>query len=283
MDAIVALIALTAMEIVLGIDNIVFIAILSSRLPPEQQAKARQIGLGAALGTRLLLLLSLSWILSLTTAIFTLTDLGMPRSFIEMLATDRHQGEHGAPASEEEKDTPPVINEYTFKQINEVSWRDLILLAGGLFLIWKSVGEIHEKIEGHHGEKQVKEHLSFGSVIAQIAFLDIIFSLDSVITAVGMAKDLWVMITAVIIAVGVMLVFAGRVSAFVEKHPTVKMLALSFLILIGVMLVVDGCGGHIPKGYIYFAMGFALMVEALNLRMKLKHLPPQGSQPVPLA
>jgi predicted tellurium resistance membrane protein TerC len=237
----IALVALTAMEIVLGIDNIVFISVVSSRLPLEEQKKARQIGLLAAMGTRLLLLLTLTWIMHLKEPIFHVSDLGIAASW---------------------------LREHT--EIDNFSWRDLILLLGGLFLIRSSVLEIHHKIEGQHEEHADVKKVSFRQVIFQIAMLDIIFSLDSVITAVGMAESIWVMVVAVILAVGVMMVFAGSVSAFVEKHPTVKMLALAFLLMIGVMLVAEGLGTHIEKGYIYFAMAFSLLVEILNLRAKAK-------------
>ncbi len=242
MEALIALVALTAMEIVLGIDNIVFIAILVGRLPEHQRAKARNLGLGAALVTRILLLLTLSWILGLTAPIFTLSILGIPESWMAEEA-------------------------YT------VSWRDMILLAGGLFLVGKSVHEIHENLEGHGPGRETKQAANFASILIQIAVLDIIFSLDSVMTAVGMANQLWVMILAIVLAIGVMLVFAGTISRFVERHPTLKMLALSFLILIGVMLIAEGIGTPINKGYIYFAMAFALMVEALNLKARGKLRP----------
>jgi len=237
MEWLIALVALTAMEIVLGIDNIVFIAVLSGKLPESQQARARQLGLAAALVTRILLLLAIKWIMELTSPLFSLHDLGVPESWFH-------------------------------EEVMEVSMRDIILLAGGLFLIGKSVGEIHEKVEGLEEHRSVGKAASFGSVLIQIALLDIIFSLDSVITAVGMADELWVMIVAVVLAVGVMLVFAGVVSDFVERHPTVKMLALSFLILIGVMLVAESIGTPINKGYIYFAMAFSLLVEFLNMRVR---------------
>lgn len=246
---IVELIGLTLMEIVLGIDNIVFIAILTSRLPKEQQSTARRTGLAAALISRILLLFVLTTIMKLTRPLFSLDQLG--------LATD-WLAQH--------------------PETNEVSWRDLILGAGGLFLIGKSVLEIHEQTAGdHHGMKKVKQ-LGFWNAIAQIAALDIVFSLDSVMTAIGMVDPgrLWVMVTSVIIAVGVMLIFANRVSNFVEENPTVKMLALSFLILIGVVLVADAIGTHIDKGYIYFAMAFSLIVEMLNLRVR-------GKKPAPAA
>ena len=236
MEAIIALVALTAMEIVLGIDNIVFITILTDRLPEKQQPLARRLGLGAALVTRLILLATIKWILALDNPLFTLSFLGLPESWVN-------------------------------EEIIEVSARDLILLGGGLFLIGKSVHEIHAKMEGHADEHAVRGKISFNGVLIQIALLDVVFSLDSVITAVGMAQELWVMVTAVILAVGVMVVFADRIGNFVSRHPTLKMLALSFLILIGVMLVAEGVGTHINKGYIYFAMVFSLFVEGLNLRV----------------
>jgi predicted tellurium resistance membrane protein TerC len=240
-ENLIALLALTAMEIVLGIDNIVFLAIVTGRLPAEQQPNARRLGLGLALIMRILLLCTLSRILALDTPFFHLTDVGVPESWLA--------GEHS-------------------EQINGVSVRDLILLAGGLFLIWKSVHEIHKKLEGeeHAGESAVKT--SFASAITQIVILDMIFSIDSVITAVGMARALWVMILAVILAVLVMLVFAEAISAFVHRNPTIKMLALSFLILIGVVLVAEGIGTELDRGYVYFAMAFALAVEMLNLRVR---------------
>jgi predicted tellurium resistance membrane protein TerC len=221
----IALVTLTALEVVLGIDNIVFISILAGKLPAGQQAKARQLGLAAAMLTRIALLFSLKWVIGLVEPLFTVRG-------------------------------------------HEISGRDLILLFGGLFLIGKSTHEIHQKLEGHEGRASARVYPSFWSVIVQIMLLDIVFSLDSVITAVGMAKDIGVMIAAVVIAVGVMIAFAGSLSRFVDKHPTVKMLALSFLLLIGVNLLAEGFGQHIPKGYIYFAMGFSVFVEALNLRMK---------------
>lgn len=226
----ISLLTLTALEIVLGIDNIIFIAILAGKLPPEQQKKARQLGLSLALFIRVLLLLSITWIMGLTTPLFIL----------------------------------PVFD-------RPISGRDLVLLLGGLFLIWKSVREVHEKLEdadGHVTTSKVK--VSFAAVIVQILILDAVFSLDSVITAVGMAEQVGVMIAAVIIAIGVMLIFAGAIGDFVNRHPTLKMLALSFLILIGVALVGEAMGHHIPKGYIYFSMGFALLVEVLNLKARSK-------------
>ena len=226
----ISLLTLTALEIVLGIDNVIFISILASKLPAEEQGKARKLGLMLALVTRILLLMSLTWIMGLTKPLFTL----------------------------------PLLNE-------EISGRDLVLLLGGLFLIWKSVREVHEKLEAEDGHvtKNLKR-VSFAAVIVQILLLDIVFSLDSVITAVGMANQLWVMVTAVIVAIGVMLAAAESISNFVNRHPTLKMLALSFLILIGVMLVAEGLDQHIPKGYIYFSMAFAFGVEMLNLRMRAR-------------
>ncbi len=238
MEHLVALVALTAMEIVLGIDNIVFIVILTSRLPKEQQPLARRLGLVAAMGVRILLLVLLSHILSLTQPLFHLTSLGIPESWLR-----------GNDA------------------MNAVSIHDLILVIGGLFLIAKSVFEIHDKIEGIEGERKVRTHPSFTSVIVQIMILDIIFSLDSIITAVGMANELKVMIAAIVLAVIVMMIFSEKVSGFIEQNPTLKMLALSFLILIGVTLVSEGFDVGINKGYIYFAMAFSLLVEFLNIRV----------------
>jgi predicted tellurium resistance membrane protein TerC len=226
----ISLFTLTALEIVLGIDNVIFISILAGKLPEEQQAKARKLGLMLALITRILLLLSLTWIMGLTKPLFTLPLLKVG-----------------------------------------VSGRDLVLLIGGLFLIWKSVREVHEKLEDDDGHAtKGRSRVSFTGVIVQILLLDIVFSLDSVITAVGMANNIWVMITAVVVALGVMLVFAGSISDFVNKHPTLKMLALSFLILIGVTLIGEGLHFHIPKGYIYFSMAFAFGVEMLNLKLRSK-------------
>jgi predicted tellurium resistance membrane protein TerC len=221
----IAFATLTALEIVLGVDNVVFISILAGKLPIEQREKARRLGLGLAMFVRILLLMSIAWVIRLTTPLFS------------------------------------VLNE-------EISGRDLILLIGGLFLLAKSTHEMHSQLEGEEGHSSARVAASFASVIIQILLLDIIFSLDSVITAVGMADDLGVIITAVIIAVGFMLVFSGSVSRFVEKHPTIKMLALSFLLLIGVSLVAESLEFHIPKGYIYFAMTFSLFVEVLNIRLR---------------
>ncbi len=236
----VSLLTLTVLEIVLGIDNIIFISILSNKLPAEKQKKARKLGLSLALITRILLLLSLSWIMSLTAPFFHLGD------------------------------WLNISNEAWSEKLN-ISGRDLILLLGGLFLIYKSTTEIHEKIEGEgHDEKINAKQLSFGQVIFQILLLDIVFSLDSVITAVGMADYIGVMIAAVIIAVIVMMISASAISNFVNNHPTVKMLALAFLLLIGVSLTAEAFDQHIPKGYIYFAMAFSVLVEFLNLRSARK-------------
>jgi len=219
----IALLSLTILEIVLGIDNIVFISILVGKLPEEEQEKGRQIGLIMALGTRLLLLLSLTWLIKLTAPIF-------------------HIGDHG------------------------VAGRDLILMVGGMFLLWKSTNEIHDKLEGETEVSSRKVKASFGSVIIQIAILDIVFSLDSVITAIGMAEELAIMITAVVISVVIMLFASGPISSFVNDRPTLKILALSFLLLIGVSLFAEGLHFSIPKGYIYFAMAFSLFVEIINLK-----------------
>jgi predicted tellurium resistance membrane protein TerC len=235
----ISLFTLTALEIVLGIDNVIFISILAGKLPADQQDKARKLGLMLALVTRVILLCSISWVMSLTKVLFTM----------------------------------PVVD-------TPITGKSLILLIGGLFLIGKSVVEIHEKLEGADGHATSGGKVaSFRGTIIQILLLDIVFSLDSVITAVGMANQLWVMITAVIIALGVMLAFAGTISNFVNRHPTLKMLALSFLILIGVMLVGESFGQHIPKGYIYFSMAFAFAVEMLNLRLRTKSQPVALHQP----
>jgi predicted tellurium resistance membrane protein TerC len=226
----IALATLTFLEIVLGVDNIIFISILSGKLPPAQQPRARRIGLLGAMVTRVLLLFSLAWIIRLTQPWFTVVG-------------------------------------------QEISGRDLILILGGLFLIAKSTYEIHDKLEGEEGHASRRVAASFASVIIQIMLLDIVFSLDSVITAVGMVDELWVMIAAVMIAVGIMMWSAEPISAFVHRHPTVKMLALSFLLLIGLSLLLEGFDQHIPKGYIYFAMGFSVFVEMINLRLRKKTYP----------
>ncbi|MSR52139.1 MAG: TerC family protein [Gemmataceae bacterium] len=235
---IMGLVMLSVMEIVLGIDNIIFLAIVAGKLPEKQQPKARRIGLVAALGTRILLLLSLSFLLGLTEPIFIVPDL-------------------------------PYFHDL---EAREVSWRDLILLGGGLFLLCKSVREMHEKFESARSTedelKRAPKVASFGAVLLQIAVLDIVFSLDSVVTAVGMVDEVWVMIVAMVVAMLVMLAFAGAISNFVDRHPTIKMLALAFLILIGVMLVAESLGQHINKGYIYFAMAFAVVIEMVNIRLR---------------
>jgi predicted tellurium resistance membrane protein TerC len=228
-----SLITLSALEIVLGIDNIVFLAILTNRLPPHQRPLGRKIGLMLALGTRLLLLATLAWIVKLTAPLFTLFGQGF-------------------------------------------SWRDLILIGGGLFLLVKAVLEIHATVEGEHGDATgggndaPKVYPAFAAIVVQIAIVDIIFSLDSVITAVGMADTLWVMVVAVVAAMIIMLLASGPLSDFVSAHPTIKMLALAFLLLIGVFLIADGFGLKIPKGYLYFALGFSVLVEAMNHWMRNK-------------
>ncbi|HEV7302361.1 MAG TPA: TerC family protein [Tepidisphaeraceae bacterium] len=249
MQAAIALITLTLLEIVLGIDNIIFISVLADKLPLEQQGKARKIGLSLAMIMRVILLLCISWIMGLTTPV-------------------------------------PIIGDWfgwALGDKEQLNWRDMILLLGGLFLIYKSVTEIHDKLEGEeHGAGGGKNQISFASVITQILILDIVFSLDSVITAVGMVQTtpetrtvgLTIMITAVVIAVGVMLFAAKPISEFVNRHPTVKMLAFSFLILVGVVLIVDASHRHIPKGYIYFAMAFSIGVEMLNLKLRGKSKKP---------
>jgi predicted tellurium resistance membrane protein TerC len=231
-ELVVAFLTLSVLEIVLGIDNVIFISILAAKLPKEQQAKARFVGLALAMITRLLLLFSIAWMAKLTTPLFAVMGHGF-------------------------------------------SGRDLILILGGIFLVWKSTHEIHHKLEGagdHHEGGKVKA--TFSSIIIQIILLDIVFSLDSVITAVGMVSNIPVMMAAVIVAVIFMMFFAGPISGFVDRHPTVKMLALSFLLLIGVTLIADGFGQHVSKGYIYFAMGFSVFVEILNIRMNKKSAKP---------
>jgi predicted tellurium resistance membrane protein TerC len=232
----IALATLTVLEIVLGIDNIIFISILAGKLPQAERARARRLGLSLAMFIRILLLLSITWVMGLTAPLFAVLG-------------------------------------------QEISGRDIILIVGGLFLLGKSTLEIHEKLEGVEGHGSARVVASFAGVIVQILLLDIVFSLDSVITAVGMADDVAVMIIAVIVAVGVMLVSAGSISDFVERHPTVKVLALSFLLLIGVSLVAEGLDQHIPKGYIYFAMAFSVFVEMINLRVRSKAEPVHLRQP----
>ncbi|MFO0691857.1 MAG: TerC family protein [Myxococcota bacterium] len=226
-ESLIALLTLAGLEIVLGIDNIVFISILVAKLPQAEQARARRIGLLLAMGMRIGLLLAISWVMGLTKPLFA-----------------------------------PLDHPFT--------GRDLILLGGGLFLVAKATWEIHDKLEGdeHAASGAERPRVSFGQILVQIMLLDIVFSLDSVITAVGMARHVEIMIAAVVVAVGVMLVFAGSIGAFIERHPTMKMLALSFLLLIGVVLIADGFGQHVSKGYIYFAMAFSLFVEILNIRIR---------------
>jgi predicted tellurium resistance membrane protein TerC len=223
----IAFLTLSVLELVLGIDNIIFISILSGKLPEKDQPRARFIGLSLALVMRVLLLLSLSWVMGLTAPLFTVWT-------------------------------------------QHVSGRDLILLLGGLFLIFKSTHEIHGSLEGSEGDGSRKVYPGFGAVIVQIMLLDIVFSLDSVITAVGMVDNVWVMIAAVIVSIIAMMLFAGTIGAFVQRHPTIKMLALSFLLMIGFTLIAEGMEFHIPKGYIYFAMAFSVFVEVLNIRLRKK-------------
>jgi predicted tellurium resistance membrane protein TerC len=227
----IAFFTLTALELVLGIDNIIFISILVDKLPKEKQELARRIGLFLAMFMRIALLLLLSWIVGLTEPVLTLFGYG-------------------------------------------VSGRDLILIAGGLFLIWKSTGEVHQLLEGEEGSESAKVASSFAGVIAQIIVIDLVFSLDSIITAVGMVSELGVMIAAVVASVGLMMLFAKSIGEFVSNHPTIKMLALSFLVVVGVVLIADGFGHHVPKGYIYFAMAFSVGVEMLNIRLRKKAAKP---------
>jgi len=229
-DNLMALVTLTALEVVLGVDNVIFISILAGKLPAQDQARARRVGLMAAMVMRILLLFSLAWIVRLTEPFFTVLGRG-------------------------------------------ISGRDLILLGGGLFLLAKATMEIHERLEGVDGERSARVAPSFNAVIFQIMLLDIVFSLDSVITAVGMADSLPVMVIAVVVAVGIMMVSSGTISEFVQRHPTVKVLALSFLLLIGMSLVAEGLGQHIPKGYIYFAMAFSVFVEVVNIRVRKSGVP----------
>jgi predicted tellurium resistance membrane protein TerC len=235
-SGLLALLTLTILEIVLGVDNVIFIAILSSKLPSSQQGRARRIGLLAAMGMRILLLLSIFWIIRLTSPLFYVW--GRP-----------------------------------------ISGRDLILIGGGLFLLAKATIEIHDRLEGEEGHSSDRVRPSFAAVVIQIALLDIVFSLDSVITAVGMADQISIMVAAVILAVGVMMFSAGPISSFINRHPTIKVLALSFLLLIGISLVGEALGMHIPKGYIYFAMGFSVFVEVINLRVRRVGVPVHLHEP----
>jgi predicted tellurium resistance membrane protein TerC len=229
-DIWLSLLTLTALEIVLGIDNLVFIAVLVGKLPIEQRAKARRLGIIMALIPRLVLILAIAWIIGLTAPLF-------------------HVFGHG------------------------FSGRDLVLFAGGLFLLYKATHEIHDSLEGDEGHSSAKVHATMAAVITQIALLNLVFSIDSVVTAIGMANEIWVMAAAIILSMVVMLLAAGPVAGFVERHPTVKMLALAFLILIGTTLVADSFGVHVPKGYIYAAMGFSVFVEALNLAQRRRAKP----------
>lgn len=234
-EAILSLLTLTLMEIVLGIDNLVFLSIVSGRLPKEQQPRARQLGLALALGFRIALLLGITWIIGLTEPIFTVSPWGMEFA---------------------------------------LSWRDLILILGGLFLLYKATTEIHHKLEGEDFSNEVKKISTFGAVIVQIVLLDMVFSFDSILTAVGLAQHVEIMIIAVVISMVVMLIFVNSISSFIEKHPTVKMLALAFLLLIGFMLLAEGFHQHVPKGYIYVSMFFSLGVELLNMRYRTKNAKP---------
>ena len=236
-EAWIALVTLTALEIVLGIDNIIFISILVGRLPEHQRNKGRVLGLGFAMVTRILLLLSITWVMRLTTPLFTLPG-------------------------------------------TEISGRDIILIGGGLFLLWKSTVEIHESLEGAGEERMAAALAGFAATIAQIAIIDIIFSLDSVITAVGLAQDVAVMIIAIIAAVAVMMFAAKAIGEFVDRHPTIKVLALSFLVVVGVALIAEGFDWHVPRGYIYFAMAFSTVVEMLNIRMRKKAAPVKLHKPI---
>ena len=268
MELAIGLLALTAMEIVLGIDNIVFITIVSGKLPKAQQPLARRLGLILALATRLLLLFGLFYVVhdkAFEKPIFELTDIGIPSAVISKMAV-KDKATH-AHVPEEILDE---IRKEHFNESNEVSWKDLILFLGGLFLVGKSVYEIHDSYSHEEGVVVEPTRKMFASVLIQIALLDVVFSLDSVITAVGMVENVYIMVAAIILAVIVMLVFAEPVSRFVEEHPTLKMLALSFLILIGVMLIAEGVGAHMDKGYIYFAMFFGLVVEVLNISLRSK-------------
>jgi len=235
-NAWISLATLTALEIVLGVDNIIFISILVGRLPDADRARARTIGLGLAMGSRIVLLMSLAWIMKLTTPLFDVMG-------------------------------------------REISGRDLILIVGGLFLLWKSTHEIHNALEGDEEQGELQQSATFTSVLLQIAVIDVVFSLDSVITAVGLADHIEIMIAAVVISVGVMMLAASSISSFVDAHPTIKMLALSFLILVAVTLLGEGLGLHIPKGYVYFAMAFSMGVEVLNLRARARR---ESRQPLHL-
>ena len=239
-EAWIAFLTLTALELVLGIDNIIFISILVDRLPPERREFARRLGLGLAMFMRIALLLLLAWIVGLIAPLFS------------------------------------VLGE-------EISGRDLILIGGGLFLLWKATGEIHQLLEGEEGGEGARVASTFAGIIAQVIVIDLVFSLDSIITAVGMVRDIPVMVAAVIASVALMMMFAGPIGRFVSRHPTIKMLALSFLIVVGIALIGDGLDFHVPKGYIYFAMAFSVGVEMLNLRLRRKGEPVHLHEPYAIA
>ncbi len=263
-EAWIALFTLTVLEIVLGIDNIIFISILVDRLPEHQQKKARLTGLALAMVLRILLLLSISWVMNAQNTLFTIGSVDPELQPIaeKLIINEDLIHETSDPAELEKFQAAQEISWQL------ISWRDIILLLGGLFLIWKSTQEIHHSLSGNREEEQSTKVATYGAVLAQIAVLDLVFSLDSVITAVGMAKHIPVMVIAIVIAVGVMMLCAQAIGEFVENNPTIKMLALSFLILVGTALLGEGMGFHIPKGYIYFAMAFAVGVELLNLKMR---------------
>ncbi len=274
LEPIIALVALSLMEIVLGIDNIVFISILTAKLPAQHQSAGRRLGLLFALVTRIALLSCIFWIAhSATEPLLRLSDylpMEFMQSYFEEDSGGGHSLSHGFGGSEDADDEPAVLDVEAWEEFVTISWRDIILLGGGIFLIWNSVREIHFAVEGEEDQEAQTGggKANFAAVIVQIGIMDIVFSLDSVITAVGMADHLWVMIAAVILAVGVMILFADQVGDFVERNPTIRMLALSFLLLIGVMLVAEGIGTPIAKGYIYFAMAFSLLVESFNMRIR---------------
>ncbi|MCB9954103.1 MAG: TerC family protein [Planctomycetaceae bacterium] len=281
-----ALITLTLMETVLGIDNIIFISILCGRLPESQRKSARNMGLAAAMGTRLILLMCINLVMSLTNPVFNLSDIGVPQAAIEALVPGPPGAGHGAHGTDEGDAPEPVKpSPEAVAEVNGVSVKDLILLVGGLFLIFHSIMEIHHKLEGEEDDEEgTSKAANYWGIITQIALLDLIFSLDSVITAVGMANQIWVMVLAVIISIGIMMAFAGHISDFVDRNPTIKILALSFLILIGVLLVAEGIGTHFNKGYVYFAMAFSLVVELINMRVRVdKMLPKKRKKPQPVA
>ena len=256
-EILIAFVALTVMEIVLGIDNIVFITIIAGKLPADQQPSARRLGLLLALVTRLALLATLSYVVHQLNKVplFNLTSLGIPEELLRRLGSVDDSSAEAA---------------HHFDITNGVTWRDLILFGGGLFLLFKSVHEIHSQFSQHAAPKQKNGRAQFVGVLVQIAILDVVFSLDSVITAVGMVKDVTIMAAAIVVAILVMLIFSEKISRFVAANPTIKMLALSFLILIGVVLMADAIGAHLDKGYIYFAMAFAIGVEMLNIAFRKK-------------